>query len=106
MGTLVEPFSVLFDYLQIVTVLKQLWPKLCREQRLDGPFRSRLVEELERLLLNRQRFELYAFALAKVLGPREPAGFEIDEKTYCSLINNGLSVLSDQDLLRLSRDSS
>jgi hypothetical protein len=106
MQKLVNPFTVLFDYVQIVRELDLAVQRLNSEQRLDELFRSGLVKELEQLLADSQRFRIYEYVLDNVLGTRKQASFEIDEATHSSVLNKGLSVLSDQNLLRLALDIS
>jgi hypothetical protein len=92
------------DHLLIVTGLDLLDQRPNSEQRLEEPFRSRLVEELERSLVNKQRFKLYMRALDEILGRREPSAAEIGEDDHNSVLDKGLAVLSDRDLLRLALD--
>jgi len=92
------------DQVLIVTGLDLLNQRPVRDQLMDEPFRSHLVDELERSLVSRQRFRLYMRALDNILGTRKPAAAEIDEVTFSSVLNNGLAVLPDRDLLRLGLD--
>src|SRR4051812_33323651 len=92
------------DPLLVVTGLDLLAQRPGSEQRLDEPFRARLVEVLERSLLNRQRLRLYMRALDEVLGTRKPAAAEVGEEAFDAVLEKGLAVLPDRDLLLLGLD--
>src|SRR5579883_39252 len=93
------------DQLLVVTGLDLLDQRSGGDQPLDGTFRSRVVEELERSLVDRQRFKLYMRALDNVLGVRKPGAADLGEEAYDSVLTNGLAALSDRDLLRLGLDA-
>jgi hypothetical protein len=92
------------DHVLIVTGLDLLDQRPSGEQRLEEPFRSRLVAELEQSLVNRQRLRLYMRALDNILGTRKPVAAEISEDAHSSLLSDGLADLSDHDVLRLALD--
>lgn len=92
------------DYQLLVAIMRDLLEKASSKQRLGKTFRSRLVEELERLIVNKQRLRLYTCAFDNPSGMREAARFAIDGDTCTSILNNGLASLSDRDLLRLGVD--
>jgi hypothetical protein len=97
-------FGVSLDQVLIVTGLDLLDQRPSSQQRLEEPFRSRLVTELEGSLVNRHRFTLYMRALDNVLGKRKPVAANIGEDAHNSVLNNGLAGLSDHELLRLALD--
>jgi hypothetical protein len=92
------------DQLLLVTVLDLLDQRSTGEVQMDERFRSEAVEELERCLVNRERFRLFMRALDTILERRKPQPTEIGEEAYHSVLNRGLAVLSDRELLRLALD--
>jgi len=69
------------DQVLIVTGLDLLNQRPVRDQLMDEPFRSHLVDELERSLVSRQRFRLYMRALDNILGTRKRSGWKSDPYT-------------------------